>query len=151
MKPGIDQLLTTVATTLAARIIPELKPDSYAVGDARMAATLTMLLAQETDRAADRLMRENKDMRVLFLAASRLSLFPSLSARIARDAHLEESDFRISTLSAVHDRLSETLIALHATIETIDEDWARTLDRDIWSLLLRGAESRLLVMPEMQG
>ena len=149
MKPGIAQLLTTVATTLATRIAPELNPDSYAVGDARMATVLAVLLAQETDRAADTLARENREMRVLFLDALRHDLPSPLGGRIAGDAHIEEPDLRISTLSAAHDRLSETLIALHTTVEALDEDWARVLNKHIWSLLLRGAESRLLAMPTL--
>jgi hypothetical protein len=149
VKPSIAQLLATVATTLATRIAPELNPDSYAVGDARMATLLAALLAQETDCAADTLVRENREMRVLFLNALQHDLPSPLSDRLAGDAHIEEPDLKISTLSAAHDRLSETLIALHATVEALDEDWARVLNKHIWSLLLRGAESRLLAMPTL--
>ena len=149
MKPGIDQLLMALATTLATRIAPELDPESYAVGDARMSALLAVLIAQEADRAADTLARENREMRKLFLAASRLDLVPALRVRLARDAATEEADLKLSTLSAAHDGYCETLIALQADIETINEDWARSLDREIWQHLLHGAESRMLVMPEL--
>jgi len=147
MKPGIDQHLMSLATTLATRIIPELAPDSYATGDARMAAMLAVLIAQEADRAADTLARENREMRMLFLAASRMDVVPALRVRLAHDAALEEADLRLSTLSAAHDRYSETLMLLQATIETIDEEWARSLNSEIWQLLLSGAQSRLLVLP----
>lgn len=147
MKPGIDQLLMTLATTLATRIAPQLDPESYAAGDARMAALLAVLIVQEADRAADTLARENREMRMLFQAASRLDLMPALRVRLARDAAMEEADLKLSTLSAAHDRYCETLVALQADIETIDEDWARSLNREIWQHLLRSAESRVLVMP----
>lgn len=147
MRPGIDHILSGIVTTIATRIIPELSPDSYAAGDARTAALLAMLIAQEANRAADTLVRENREMRMMFLAASRMDLFPALRVRLAHDAALEEADLKLSTLSPAHDRHSETLIALQATIETIDEDWARTLNREIWEFLLRAAESRMLVMP----
>ena len=149
MKPGIDQLLMGLVTTIATRIIPELNPNSYAVGDARMTAILAMFVAQEADRAADTYVRENREMRVMFLTASRLDLFPALRVRLAHDAAQEESDLKLGTLSALHDRHSETLIALHATVEIIDADWARTLDREICQFLLSAAERRLLVMPAM--
>ena len=86
MKPGIDQLLMALATTLAARILPQLETQSYATGDARIAALLSVLLAQEADRAADTLARENREMRMLFLTASRLDLIPALRVRLAHDA-----------------------------------------------------------------
>ena len=149
MKPGIDQLLTGLVTTIATRIIPELDPNSYAVGDAKMAAVLAMFVAQEADRAADTYVRENREMRVMFLAASLMDLLPALRVRLAHDAALEEADLKLATLAALHDRHSETLIALHATVETIDADWAENLNREICQFQLRAAESRLLVMPAM--
>lgn len=147
MKPGIDQLLMSVATTLATRIVPELAPDSYATGDARMAAMLAVLIAQEADRAADTLARENREMRMLFLAASRMDVLPALRVRLVHDAAMEEADLKLSTLSAAHDRHTETLIALQTFVEGMEEDWARSLNREIWQLLLRGAEARLLILP----
>jgi hypothetical protein len=149
VKPGIDQLLAGLVTTIATRIIPELNPTSYALGDAKMSAVLAMFVAQEADRAADTYVRENREMRMLFLAASQMDLLPALRVRLAHDAALEESDLKLATLSALHDRHSETLIVLHATVETIDAEWARSLSREICQFLLRAAESRLLVMPAM--
>ena len=149
MKPGIDQLLTGLVTTIATRIIPELNPNSYALGDARMSAVLAIFIAQEADRAADTYVRENREMRMMFLAASHMDLMPALRVRLSHDAALEESDLKLGTLCALHDRHSETLIALQATVETIDEEWARNLNREICQFLLRAAENRLLVMPTM--
>lgn len=149
MKPGIDQLLTTLATTLATRILPQLDMQSYATGDARIAALLSILLAQEADRAADTLSRENREMRMLFLAASKMDLMAPLRVRLAHDAALEEADLRLSTLSAAHDRYTETLMALQIAIETIDEDWAHVLNAEIWQFLVRASERRLLFMPAM--
>lgn len=147
MKPGVDQLLMSLATTLATRIAPELSPDSYATGDARMGAMLAVLIAQEAERAADTLVRENREMRMIFLAASRMDVLPAIRVRLAHDAALEEADLKLSTLSAAHDRYSETLTLLQASIEAIDEEWARSLNREIWQYLLRNAEARLLALP----
>lgn len=149
MKPGIGQLLDSIVTTIASRIIPELDPQSYATGDARMAAVLALLIAQEADRAADTLVRENRQMRMIFMTASKMDLVPALRVRLAHDAALEEADLKLSTLSAAHDRYCETLILLQATIEDDDAEWARSLNREIWQFLVHSAESRLLVMPTM--
>jgi hypothetical protein len=147
VKPGIDQILMSFATTLATRIAPELAPDSYATGDARIVAMLSVLVAQETDRAADTLARENREMRMLFLGASLMDVLPALRVRLGSDAAMEEPDFRLSTLSGAHDRYTETLMALQASIEGINDEWARALNREIWQFLLRSAEARLLVLP----
>jgi len=149
MKPGIDQLLVALATTLAARILPQLETQSYATGDARIAALLSVLLAQEADRAADTLARENREMRMLFLTASRLDLIPALRVRLAHDAATEEADLKLSTLSPAHDRYTETLMALQIAVETLEHDWARALNREIWQFLVASAERRMLVMPAM--
>ena len=149
MQPGIDQLLMSVATTLATRILPELGPESYATGDARMSAALAVMIAQEADRAADTLVRENREMRAFIVEALQKPLDPALHATLAGEPAPDETDLRISALSIVHDRLSEKLIDLHATVEEIDMDWARAMDREIWAFLLRGAERRALVMPAM--
>lgn len=149
MKPGVGQLLTALATTLAGRIVPQLDAQSYAAGDARMVALLSLFLVQETDRAADTLFRENREMRMLFLSASRLDLIPSLRVRLAHDAAMEEPDLKLATLSAAHDRYSETLMALQIATETVEEDWARALNAEIWQFLLRASESRMLAMPAL--
>ena len=138
MKPGIDQLLMALATTLAARILPQLETQSYATGDARIAALLSVLLAQEADRAADTLARENREMRMLFLAASRLDLIPALRVRLAHDAATEEADLKLSTLSPAHDRY------------TRDPDGPSNRSRDARRRLGARAQSRNLAISGRQ-
>lgn len=149
MKPGIDQLLMSVATTLATRILPELGPESYATGDARMSAALAVMVAQEADRAADTLVRENRAMRALFARSQALPLPPALLEDLSVETGGSDEDLRISVLTPVHDRLSEKLIALHAAVEASEAPEARAIEREIWAFLLRGTEDRMVVMPAM--
>lgn len=149
MSPSIGQLQMSVVTTLATRILPELNPDSYATGDARMASLLTLLLAQETDRAADTLARENREMRALFGRAAALPLSPEFQDRLSELSGGVDTDLRISALSIVHGNLSKVLIELHEAAENASGDWGGPVEREIWALLLKGAENRLLVMPAM--
>lgn len=149
MKPGIDQLLMSVATALATRILPELGPDSYATGDARMSAALAVMIAQEADRAADTLVRENRAMRALFAQVQALPLPAALLSDLAAETGGADEDLRISALTPVHDRLSKKLIALHATVEESEAPEARAVEREIWAFLLQGTEDRMVVMPAM--
>ena len=72
-----------------------------------------------------------------------------LRVRLAHDAALEEADLKLSTLSAAHDRYSETLMALQIAVEGMDDDWARALNAEIWQFLVQASERRLLFMPAM--
>lgn len=149
MKPGIDQLLMSVATTLATRILPELGAESYATGDARMSAALAVMVAQEADRAADTLVRENRAMRALFARVQRLHLPATLLSDLAAETGGIDEDLRISALTPVHDRLSEKLIALHTAVDESEDAEARAVEREIWAFLLKGAQDRMVVMPAM--
>lgn len=147
MSPSISQLHMALVTTLATRILPELDPDSYATGDARMASVIALLLAQETDRAADTLARENREMRALFKRAAELPFAAKLKEQLLESGDGRDADLRISALTIAHDKLTQVLIELHEAVET--DAAAHDLDREIWQFLLKGAESRLLVMPAM--
>lgn len=149
MKPGVDQLLMSIATTLATRILPELGPESYATGDARMSAALAVMIAQEADRAADTLVRENRAMHGLFAKAQALPLPTTLLSSLTEEADGTDEDLRISALTPVHDRLTEKLIALHAAVEESPAAETRAIEREIWAFLLKGAEDRMVVMPAM--
>lgn len=146
MKPGIDHHLMAMAGTLGMKIIPAIPDGHYAQGDARMTAVLAVVMAQEAERAADTLIRENAAMRALF-GRAQAHIRGDLAPQIARSAASEDADFRLSTLERGNAALKAVLITLHAEVELIDSDWARTLDREIWALLHRGATDRMLFIP----
>jgi hypothetical protein len=146
MKPGIEHHLMAIATVLGEKVIPAIPEESYAVGDAGIAAMLTVMMAQEVDRAADRLIRDNAAMRALFGRAATL-MSGDLSARLPAAAASHDADYRISTLEAGNAALKTVLIDLHTAVEAHDSAEAEALDRDIWVMMHGWANERLLVLP----
>lgn len=147
MKPGIDQHLIALTGVLATKIAPALPEGHYATGDAGMVAAMLVMLAQEVDRRADTLWRENKVMRLLFADASQLILPAALDSQVQDAARTQDESLRISALEANHAALSETLIALHAVVEADKSDAACAINARIWDLLEQAAHDRMLVMP----
>jgi hypothetical protein len=145
----MSQLLIGAATALGGRIMPELPEGSYAMGDARMLAVMLVLLAQDVDRAADRLASENASMRALFADAATHPLDPELKTRLLELAATADASFLVSTLESTHDLLSATLIELHAAVEATKGDWAEQLNIRIWQFLRSSAESRAVVLPSL--
>ena len=148
MKPTMDHVLISMATTLGLRIIPAMPETSYALGDAKMVAGLAVLLAQEVDRAADVLARENAALRALFLRAAMLPL-GAMSPILASAGASSDSNIRVSVLEQGNAALKALLIDLHIAAEESDADWADALDREIWAILKQGAQDRELVLPSM--
>lgn len=136
------QMLMGLAGVLGTRVIPALDAENYAAGDAKSVALLLVLLAQDADRAADRLVSENAAMRGIFSDATAAA--PSLAARMADAVRSTEADMRISTLQASHDRLTELLIELHGLVEEADVE----INHRIWAYLGAAAEARALFLPE---
>jgi hypothetical protein len=145
----MSQLLIGAATALGGRIMPELPEGSYATGDAKMLAVMLVLLAQDVDRAADRLASENAGMRSLFAAATAHPLDLALKTRLADLATTTDASLVVGALEATHDILSEALIALHAALETVEAAWAKEMNVRIWQFLQSSAESRAVVLPSL--
>lgn len=148
MKPSMDHLLMTMVGTIAGRVIPAMPEESYALGDAKMVAAMAIILAQEVDRAADVLITENAALRALFGKAAALDLGP-LTAQLAKAAQSADTDYKVSTLEAGNASLRALLIDLQTQVEERSEDWAKVLNADIWAILSRGAEQRMLHLPSM--
>ena len=148
MKPSMDHLLMTMVGTIASRIIPAMPEQSYALGDAKMVAAIAIILAQEVDRAADVLITENAALRALFGKAAAHELGP-LATQLAKAAQSTDSNYKVSSLEAGNACLRELLIDLHTQAEVRSEDWAKALNADIWAILKRGAEQRMLHLPSM--
>ena len=147
MKPRLDALIIGAATTIATRLIPAISEESYAMGDAQLTALTLILVAQEVDRAADTLWRENAAMRVLFGDLADQPALGDMRDDLRAAALTTDQNLRISTLSVAHDGLSSLLIMLHTRVEEIDEDWAKAANRSILRLLKDGAAARMVAMP----
>jgi hypothetical protein len=148
MKPSMDHLLISMATTVGLKIIPEMPETSYALGDAKMVAALSILLAQEVDRAADVLVQENTAIRALFAAAAGEPVV-GLATPLAEAAKSVDANIRVSTLEMGNAVLKALLIQLHELVEANDAAWAKRLNEEIWAILKSGAQARMLVLPSM--
>jgi hypothetical protein len=143
MKPEADQILGLSAFQLLGTLSP-LLPDTYAQGTASLIAFMMMLSAQEYGRAADIRAKENADMRALFAALAPKLGDAHLKAKLEDAARSQDVSLEISALNAENYKLRRLLIALH---EYVDEADDRTGSKEIWSLLKRMADRRVLKVP----
>jgi hypothetical protein len=137
------------AGTLGAHVSPHLAALPYAAGHANVVALLLILAAQESDRAADTLVRDIEALRALFRDAAMSPLDEDLRARLSNAGAGQITRYFVSTLQAEHDALSALLIALHEAVEARAEPWAAALEARILALLAGQADARALVLPSV--
>jgi hypothetical protein len=147
MKPGIDAILPSLAVTMAFKIIPALPEASYALGDARITAALLLLIAQQAEKGVDILYQENRRLRALFKSAAALDLPAALAKRLVTAAATSDEDLRLSAMEAANAGLATLLIDLQTEIEACQDAAAKAVNREIWALLVTGAEARMLELP----
>jgi hypothetical protein len=147
MKPGLEMMLPGLAGTLALRVLPELPPESYAVGDTRLTAALLLMIAQQAEKAADVLANENAAMRALFARAADTPLEKVQRAQLRTAAGTSDPNLRITTLEAGNAALTALLITLHADVEARAEPWAQEIDQAIWAIIIKGSVDRMLELP----
>jgi len=147
MKPTIAQFLLIGAQASLTRIAPQLGAQPTLASHVSTLAMMSMFAAQELDRAADTLARENGALRALFVAAAERALPTDLKARLLAAGRGADASLRISALEAANAELMAVLIELHAFVERDGAAWARELDKAIWILLRDGARARALSLP----
>jgi dienelactone hydrolase len=148
MKPGIADLLMNAATTLGAEVAPHLAEKPYALGHTGTIGIMLVFLAQEADRAAETLSRDNAEMRALFAAAAGDRLLPEeMQTALARAAAGEGQNLHLSVLEAENAALKAVLIALHAVVDDRIDEAARRLQVDICRHLKASADRRALHLP----
>jgi len=147
MKPTVAQFLLIGAQASLTRIAPQLGAQPTLASHVSTLAMLSMFAAQEFDRAADTLARENGAMRALFAVAAERAVPATLKTRLAAAARGADASLRISALEAANAELAALLIELHALVEREKADWARDLNQAIWTLLRDGARARALSLP----
>lgn len=146
---GLAPMIAGVAMTIAGRILPALPEKSYVQGDAKLATAILLACAQDADRAADRLVRENRALRALFREASAAALPENLAARLADAAAGEDDSLVVPALGALNDRLMALLVELHAIADDNADAWGKALSQRIWALLRQSAEGRMIVLPDL--
>jgi capsule polysaccharide export protein KpsE/RkpR len=143
MKPDPQAVLGYLTELLLSQVAPKAQPP-YLAGTIGMVGTALAVLTEEWDRAASRLVEENRAIRALLRRAETLSL----SAELARDLRAlaggDDEDLRLSALDAGNSELRGALIRLQTAIETRKDAAAEALNAAIWSELVASTERRRL-------
>jgi hypothetical protein len=144
MVPSVATVLNGLARTMLMDLLPQ-NTHPYGGQTLQLGAALSMMCAQEFDRAADRLARENTALLRLFADAVPQVADAALRADLERAAAQAGDSLLVSALHARNSVLRDLLIRLHAHAETLGEP-ARQLNDRIWAELAESTERRRLDM-----
>ena len=136
MTPTVPIVLNGLARTLLMDLAPQVTV-AYAGQTVQLAGVLTMMVAQEFERAAARLVEENAAVEAILADAG--DDFASL-------AEAREPSLLVSALQARNRDLRAALTRLHAQVDTVDTPEARALEARIWAELVESTRRRLLDM-----
>jgi hypothetical protein len=111
-----------------------------------IAAGLSMMLAQDIDRAPARLVDEHRATAAILRDAIAVIGDDALTARI-EDALARDilADLHVSALQAEDDRVRELLVEVHARVEALNTAEALVLNERIWAELQESTRRRHLV------
>lgn len=132
MTPTVPIVLNGLARTLLMDLAPQITA-AYAGQTLQLAGALSMMIAQEFDRAAARLVEENAAVEALLADAG-------------DPAPAWTPSLLVSALQARNRELRAALIRLHATVETRTDPAAREIESRIWAELAESTRRRQLDM-----
>lgn len=141
MRPDPGRVLQGVAVNLLTNVMQEIRTP-FGQQTVGIAGSLALMAGEEFDRAADRLVTENRIVRGILADGLPLvdgSAGPAVAAAIAAPT---APDYRVSSLLAENDALRAGLVALHAAIEHSTAPGARELDERIWAELIESTHRR---------
>lgn len=133
MKPAVPETSRFLAGMLREDVVPALT--GFRAGNVGMTAAMLDMIAEEWDRAADRLVRENAQMRPLI---ERCAGFLGQSRTLPEDT----GSLRITELTRTNDALRGHLIDVHAALEQDASGAAAALESEIWDFLRSSVEHR---------
>lgn len=141
MNPHPSRVLQGIAANLLSEILPSIQAPfgQQLVG---IAAMLNMMVAEEFERAADRLVTENRAVREVLSAGRELlgeSTPPAVTEAI--DAP-PAATLVVTDLQRENDILRAALIDLHAAVERAQGEVARALETRIWEELIESTRRR---------
>jgi hypothetical protein len=139
VKPDPGRVLQGIGTSLLTSVLAEVQTP-YGQQTTTISAGLAFMVAEEFDRAADRLLVENAAVRAI-LAEAR-PLVPAASPDIDAVLRVSAPDHRVSSLQAENDSLRGVLIDVHAAIEATDSAAALALNERIWAELVESTTRR---------
>ena len=135
---NIALILDRIGHTLVVDVSPHLD-GHYAGGHVTMAGLLSILAAQKFDGMVDRILHEIGDMRTL------------LEEGGVDSGDTRSASMKISDLQVVHDRLSQKMIELQASLEEKTDDESKALNARIWHFHVLGAEARMPELPDLSA
>jgi hypothetical protein len=141
MRPNPDRTLQGVAMTLLTDVMREVQTP-FGQSVVGMAGMLTMMVAEEFERAADHFIVENAAVRDLLTAGLEVVSEAQKAAVVSALATPGAPNYRISSLQAENDALRAGLIQLHAMVEELDSPEAEALDSRIWDELIESTRRR---------
>ncbi|MEP7215823.1 MAG: hypothetical protein ABI782_06175 [Anaerolineaceae bacterium] len=143
MKPEPQRVLFAIAGALGA-----LTPDvgsAFGQQTTGLSAALSMVLAQEWDRAASRLVEENVAVTGLLERARIVVGDDTLHEKINELVnHIPATDLRVSALQLENDQLRRLLIEVHAEVDGAEGTEKDLLNRLIWDELRESTRRRHL-------
>lgn len=143
MKPDPTVYLNELSRLLAAEVAPRL-PTTWEQAIVTRQSLLLQAAAEEFDRAAQRRVEENADLRKLFTAALPIVTDAQLHARLKAASESVDPGLLVSQLDASNRRLRSLLVNLQAHIETLQTPLAIQFDTLIWQALSRSTVRRRL-------
>ena len=139
MKPDPARVLQGIGISLLTSVISEVKTP-FGQQTVSSAAGLALMVSEEFDRAADRLLRENAAVRAI-LADAR-AVVPGVADAIDGALRTSAPDHRVSSLQAENDALRRVLIDVHAAVEGSDGAAETALNERIWAELIESTNRR---------
>jgi hypothetical protein len=131
MTPNTRAIVADLAARMGGVYAPDLK-SPYLAGSAGLTAAVLMMVAEEGDRSAHRLVEENRAIRAIFKGAAALAPPAPLAESLKGLAAGDDADLRVSALQAANDALRGALVDLHAFVEGEAGDAARAIEAAIW-------------------
>jgi hypothetical protein len=141
MKPEVSRFLEVASGMLLTEFAPNIEPSYRQASLSTMAVMLT-LVRDEFERAAERRVVENRELRRIFGEAVPVVSDARLRERLEAAAAGEDTSLAVSELERGNSELRGLLIDLHAHVEDQATPEARRIEAEIWRELAASTERR---------
>lgn len=145
MNPYPKDVLAFLSETLAQDIAPNVTPP-FRSATLVFISMLLSAASDEWDRAASRLREENRSLRRLFAELQHIPLGDTLRDRLAQHHLSDDEDISVSALRATNEQFRATLTEVHAIVEALDTEVAKSAEIQIWRELRESTERRRLTI-----
>lgn len=147
MRPDVPRVIGGISAAIMTQILPELRTP-IAIQNTTLAVGLMVMISQEFDRAAARLVEENRALRELLTGARSILDDEGLATRVQEAVGAgDDPDLHVAALQASNDRLRAVLIDVQARAEAADGRDFDNLNERIWAELQESTRRRHLSSP----